>query len=61
MRDKISDYFAAGALRVWIVDPKTRTITIRRTDASEIIFQEGDRLEDPEVLPGFAVEVAELF
>ena len=61
MREKISDYFAAGALRAWIVDPKTRTITIRRADGSETIFREGDRLEDPEVLPGFAVEVGELF
>ncbi len=61
MRDKISDYFAAGALRVWIVDPKTRTVTIRGADGSKTIFREGDRLEDPEVLPEFAVEVADLF
>ena len=61
MREKISDYFAAGALRVWIVNPKTRTVTIRRTDASETIFQEENRLEDPEVLPGFALEVEDVF
>ena len=61
MREKISDYFAAGALRVWIVDPKTRTVTIHRANGSKTIFRQGDRLEDPEVLPGFAVEVGELF
>ncbi len=61
MRDKTHDYFSAGALRVWIVDPKTRTVTIHRADGSEKIFQEGDLLEDPDVLPGFAVGVGELF
>ncbi len=61
MREKTSDYFAAGALRVWIVDPKTRTVTIRRADGPETIFREGDRLEDPDALPEFAVEVGELF
>ncbi len=61
MREKTSDYFSAGALRVWIVDPKTRTVTIRRADGPETVFQEGDRLEDPEVLPGFALEVEDVF
>ena len=61
MREKIRDYFEADALRVWIVDPKIRTVTIHRADGSEKIFREGDLLEDPDVLPGFAVGVGELF
>ena len=61
MREKMRDYFDAGALRVWMVDPKTRTVTIHRADGSETIFRDGDRLEDPDVLPGFGLEVEELF
>ena len=61
MREKMRDYFEAGALRVWIVDPKTRTVTIHRADGSETIFRDGDRLEDPDVMPGFGVEMKELF
>ena len=61
MREKMRDYFDAGALRVWMVDPKTRTVTIHRADGSETIFRDGDRLEDPDVLPGFGLEVRELF
>ena len=61
MREKMRDYFDAGALRVWIVDPKTRTVTIHRADGSETIFRDADRLEDPDVLPGFVLEVRELF
>lgn len=61
MREKMRDYFDAGALRVWIVDPQTCTVTIHRADGSKTIFREGDRLEDPDVLPGFVVEVEEVF
>ena len=61
MREKMRDYFDADALRVWMVDPKTRTVTIHRADGSETIFRDGERLEDPDVLPGFVLEVEELF
>ena len=61
MLEKMRDYFNAGALRVWTVDPKARTVTIHRADGSETIFREGDRLEYLDVLPGFALEVRELF
>ena len=61
IREKMHDYFNAGALRVWIVDPKERMIVIQRVDGSSTIFEDRDRLEDPEVLPGFALEMAVLF
>ena len=61
IREKTQDYFDAGALRVWIVDPKARTVVIQRADGSSTLFGDKDRLEDPEVLPGFALEVAVLF
>lgn len=57
---RISDYFAAGCRRVWVVYPEDREeyihglagVTRRRDD---------DPLEDAELLPGFSVEVSELF
>ena len=57
MRDKTSDYLNAGALRVWIVDPETRTIVIHKADGTTTRFRGTDRLEDPEILPGFALEI----
>ena len=57
IREKTQDYFAAGALRVWIVDPKARTVLICRADGAATLFEDTDRLEDPEVLPGFALEM----
>ena len=61
IREKTQDYFNAGALRVWIVDPKPRTVLICRADGASALFRDTDRLEDPEVLPGFALEMAVLF
>ena len=61
VREKTQDYFDAGALRVWIVDPKARTVVIQRTDGASTLFEDTDRLEDPEVLPGFALEMGVLF
>ena len=61
MRDKTSDYFNAGALRVWIVDPEARTIVIHKADGTTTRFSGADRLEDPEVLPDFALEMRKVF
>ena len=61
MRDKTSDYFNAGALRVWIVDPETRTVVIHKADGTNTRFIGADRLEDPEILPGFSLEMRKVF
>ena len=61
MREKTNEYFEAGALRVWIVDPQARSVAIHRPDGAVTLFREGDRLEDAETLPGFALDMAELF
>ena len=61
MRDKTSDYFDAGALRVWIVDPGARTIVIHKADGTTTRFRGKDCLEDPEILPGFALEMQKVF
>jgi Uma2 family endonuclease len=60
MDRRVSDYFAAGCKRVWLVYPEDREVYIhglsgvtRRTA--------GDLLEEPELLPGFSAEVSKLF
>lgn len=57
---KVSDFFAAGSKRVWLVYPEHREVYIHglagvtRRTAEEL-------LEDPELLPGFSVKVSTLF
>ena len=58
---KTAEYFANGTRAVWIADPETRTVVIRRPGQAERVFGVGDELYgDPEI-PGFACPVADIF
>lgn len=62
LRRKIKQYFAAGARHVWIVYPDTAEVQVW-LDASQPqpMLQATDRLEAPDLLPGFSIPVASLF
>jgi Uma2 family endonuclease len=58
MRRKIRQYFAAGAQCVWIVYPETREVEVwRQPSQPKGLLQEAGVLEDPDLLPGFALRV----
>lgn len=60
MERKVSDYFAAGSKRVWLIYPEEREVYIH--GASGVARKSGDDLlNDAELLPGFSVIVANLF
>ena len=62
MRRKIRQYFAAGALYVWVVYPETREVEVwRQPSRAQIVLQETDLLEAPDLLPGFALPIGALF
>ena len=57
---RVSDYFAAGCKRVWVVYPEHREVYIH--GLSGVSRKQGeDLLVDPELLPGFSVKVAAIF
>jgi Uma2 family endonuclease len=57
---RVSDFFAAGCKRVWLVYPEYREVYIH--GLSGVVRRRGDdSLEDPELLPGFSVKVSTLF
>ena len=57
---RVSDYFAAGCKRVWLVYPEHREVYIH--GLAGVSRRRGDDLlEDAELLPGFSVRVADLF
>jgi Uma2 family endonuclease len=57
---RISDYFAAGCKRVWLVYPEHREVYVHGL-AGVVCRRGDDLLEDPELLPGFFVKVSSLF
>jgi Uma2 family endonuclease len=58
---KINDFLNAGVVLIWVVYPDTKTVQVHRIDGSGKTLKIGDFLEGETVLPGFRVEVAELF
>jgi Uma2 family endonuclease len=59
--DKVAAYLAAGARMVWVADPRPRTVAIHRPGQPVAMLGVGDTLTADEIIPGFAVPVAELF
>jgi Uma2 family endonuclease len=64
MADKRADYFAAGTLAVWDVDPIARTIAVyRNSDALQpaAVFGPGDIADAEPAIPGWRLVVDSLF
>ena len=58
---KVGQYLNAGISVVVVIDPGSRTGSVYRPDGSQGVFAATDTLTIPDILPGFAVEVARLF
>lgn len=61
VKKKAWDWLAAGARRVWIVQPRRRTVTVYRSRSDIRLLTEADHLDGEDVVPGFSCPVAELF
>ena len=58
---KVGEYLEAGVTAVLLIDPERRTASVYRSDTGQVTFAPSDTLTLPDVLPGFAVEVAKFF
>lgn len=61
IHDKVCDFLDAGTRIVWIIEPRRRTVMVYRSRDDIRLLTEEDRLDGGDVLPGFRVEVGELF
>jgi len=62
LRRRVQDYLAAGT-KVWALYPDARVARIHKPGKPGAVLDAdvGDRLEDPEVLPGLKVPLGEIF
>lgn len=58
---KLGEYLEAGVAAVLVLDPATRSASVYRPNEVQQIFEDGDDLVIPDVLPGFAVPVRRFF
>jgi Uma2 family endonuclease len=61
IREKVQDYFAAGARRLGLLYPRSRNVYVLRSPTDVQVLGAGDTLTGEDVLPGFSCPVAELF
>jgi Uma2 family endonuclease len=61
MARKRREYFAAGVLLVWEVDPDTRTVNVYTGPNQFTTLGETDTLDGGTVLPGFTLSLHDLF
>ncbi|MFO0851899.1 MAG: Uma2 family endonuclease [Gemmataceae bacterium] len=58
---KLDEYLTAGVRLAWVVYVPTRSVVAFRPDGTAVRRTAADTLDGADVLPGFAVPVAELF
>jgi Uma2 family endonuclease len=58
---KVQDWLNAGCMAVWVVDPKTQTVTVYDADHRAMVFTSADTLTGGDLLPGFSASVAGIF
>jgi Uma2 family endonuclease len=59
--EKTTEYFGGGARLVWVVNPKSRTVSVYRSPSDFMLLTENDTLDGGDVVPGFRIAVAEVF
>jgi Uma2 family endonuclease len=61
MSRKRREYFHAGVELLWMVDHRSRTVTVFRSPLDATVVTEGHNLDGGNVLPGWKVDIADLF
>jgi Uma2 family endonuclease len=61
MNRKRREYFAAGTRLIWEINPRRRTVTVYTGPRTSTRLTVADTLDGGDVLPGFALPVADLF
>ena len=59
--EKVQDWLTAGTRLVWVVSPLQKTVIVHRPDWIAQSLHVGDTLDGGNVVPGFQIQVAEIF
>ncbi len=58
---KAADWLNGGTRLLWIVSPRSRTVTVYQSLHQIVVLTEDDRLDGGVVVPGFGCRVGDLF
>ncbi len=58
--EKATAYLNAGVLRVWVVDPQDRSITVFSLNTMPIVYRPGEIVTDP-IFPELSLKIEDVF
>jgi Uma2 family endonuclease len=58
---KVQDWLDTGCRAVWVVDPRTRTVSVYRSPSEIIVLGESEPLSGGDLVPNFSLPVSECF
>ena len=61
INDKVMDYLDAGSRLVWVVEPRSRSVTVYRSRDKIRLLTGDDEIDVGDVLPGLRLKVSDLF
>jgi Uma2 family endonuclease len=61
VEEKVAAWLAAGTSLVWVVNPRSRAVTVHRPGRPPRTLLESETLDGEDVVPGFRLPVAEIF
>ncbi|MBN8831892.1 MAG: Uma2 family endonuclease [Sphingomonadales bacterium] len=64
IQTKVETYLRCGSQRVWVVEPKTQTVTVHRPNSDSHTYHRGETLTSDDAafaVEGFALPLDELF
>ncbi len=61
VEEKVAEWLTAGTRQVWLVSIKLRTLTLYRSPTDISVVTENELLDGGDVLPGFRIQVKEIF
>jgi len=61
VREKVAEWLEAGTRAVWVVDPRTRAVTVHEPDKQPSVLDDTDIVHGGDLLPGFELAVADVF
>jgi Uma2 family endonuclease len=60
MARKVREYFDAGVILVWLIDPRKRNVRVFSTAEKSTLVRADQRLDGGAVLPGFVLSLSDL-
>jgi Uma2 family endonuclease len=61
VEEKVADWLSSGTRAVWLVDPASKTVAVRRIGEAPLLLRAADVLEGGELVPGLEIDVSDVF